>query len=96
MSVGKGNVQVVNIYFLAMFYWPWGQGDRCQGSTNPTLGPRRGFSFELNFSQHRTERGIGGRFLDCNEGFNDWGGRGYDVFVPGKVTKTAPFGERPT
>ena len=25
-----------------------------------------------------------------SEGFNDWGGRGYDDFVPGEVTKTAP------
>ena len=30
------------------------------------------------------------------EGFNDWGGRGYDDFVPGEVTKTAPSGDRPT
>ena len=30
------------------------------------------------------------------EGFNDWGGRGYDDFVPGKVTKTAPSGDRTT
>ena len=28
------------------------------------------------------------------EGFNDWGGRGYDDFVPGEVTKTAPSGMR--
>ena len=27
------------------------------------------------------------------EGFNDWGGRGYDDFVPGEATKTAPSGE---
>ena len=24
-----------------------------------------------------------------SEGFNDWGGRGYDDFVPGEVTKIA-------
>ena len=30
------------------------------------------------------------------EGFNDWGGRGYDDFVPGGVTKTAPSGDRTT
>ena len=30
------------------------------------------------------------------DGFNDWGGRGYDDFVPGEVTKTAPFGDRTT
>ena len=30
------------------------------------------------------------------EGFNDWGGRGYDDFVPGKVTKTAPSGDGTT
>ena len=28
------------------------------------------------------------------EGFNDWGGRGYDDFVPGEVTKTAPSGDK--
>ena len=31
-----------------------------------------------------------------NEGFNDWGGRGYDDFVPGEVTKTAPSGDETT
>ena len=40
------------------------------------------------------------RFLYCSlhatEGFSDWGGRGYDDFVPGEVTKTAPFGDRTT
>ena len=30
------------------------------------------------------------------EGFNDWGGRRYDNFVPGEVTKTAPPGDRTT
>ena len=30
------------------------------------------------------------------EGFNDWGGRGYDDFVPGEVTKTAPSGDEST
>ena len=32
--------------------------------------------------------------ITINEGFNDWGGRGYDDFVPGEVTKTAPSGNR--
>ena len=27
------------------------------------------------------------------EGFDDWGRRGYDDFVPGEVTKTAPSGD---
>ena len=27
------------------------------------------------------------------EGFNVWGGRGYDDFVPGEITKTAPSGD---
>ena len=27
------------------------------------------------------------------KGFNDWGGRGYDDFVPGEVIKTAPSGD---
>ena len=31
-----------------------------------------------------------------SEGFNDCGERGYDDFVPGKVTKTAPSGDRTT
>ena len=30
------------------------------------------------------------------EGFNDWGGRGYNDFVPGEVTKTAPSGDETT
>ena len=30
------------------------------------------------------------------EGFNDWGGRGYDDFVPGEVTKIAPYGDETT
>ena len=30
------------------------------------------------------------------EGFNDRGGRGYDDFVPGEVTKTAPSGDETT
>ena len=31
-----------------------------------------------------------------SEEFNDWGGRGYDDFVPGEVIKTAPFGDETT
>ena len=30
------------------------------------------------------------------EGFNDWGGRGYDDFVPGEVTETPPSGDETT
>ena len=30
------------------------------------------------------------------EGFNDWGGRGYDDYVPEEVTKTAPSGDETT
>ena len=30
------------------------------------------------------------------EGFDDWGGRGYDDFVPGEVTKTTPSGDETT
>ena len=30
------------------------------------------------------------------EGFNDWGGRRYDDFVPWEVTKTAPSGDETT
>ena len=30
------------------------------------------------------------------EGFNDWGGRGYDDFVPGEVTKIIPSGDETT
>ena len=30
------------------------------------------------------------------EGFNDWGGWGYDDFVPGDDTKTAPSGDETT
>ena len=45
-----------------MFQWPWGQGSRCHGSINPTLGPIGTFLYELDFLQHRTERGKGGLF----------------------------------
>ena len=31
-----------------------------------------------------------------DKGFNDWGGRGYDDFVPEEVTKTAPSGDKTT
>ena len=31
-----------------------------------------------------------------DEGFNDWGGRGYDDFVPGEVTKRSPSGDETT
>ena len=33
---------------------------------------------------------------EYGEGFNDWGGRGYYDFIPGKVTKTAPSGDMTT
>ena len=36
----------------------------------------------------------GGR--GAGEGFNDWGGREYDDFVPGEVIKTAPSGDETT
>ena len=44
----------------------------------------------LYFSPEKKEGGGG------VEGFNDWGRRGYDDFVPGEVTKTAPSGDRTT
>ena len=54
-------------------------------------------------SQHGPHRrrgavpGILGRLATHrHEGFNDWGGRGYDDFVPGEVTKTAPSGDETT
>ena len=30
------------------------------------------------------------------EGFNDWGGRENDDFIPGEVTKTTPSGDETT
>ena len=35
-------------------------------------------------------------YNQTNEGYNDWGGRGYDHFVPGEVTKTTPSGDKTT
>ena len=35
-------------------------------------------------------------FSKQSEGFNDWGGRGYDDFVPEEVTKAAPSGDETT
>ena len=43
----------------------------------------------LYATHHRTKPSLA---IPCTEGFNDWGGRGYDDFVPGEVTKTAPPG----
>ena len=40
--------------------------------------------------------GGSGRRGNPPEGFNDWGGRGYDDFVPGEVTKIAPSGDETT
>ena len=37
-----------------------------------------------------------GKLTPTSEGFNDWGGRGYDDFVPGGVIKTAPPGDETT
>ena len=39
---------------------------------------------------------LGDRTPSGREGFNDWGGRGYDDFVPGEVPKTASSGDRTT
>ena len=39
---------------------------------------------------------VRGAPASSTEGFNDWGGRGYDDFVPGEVTKTAPSGDETT
>ena len=36
------------------------------------------------------------KFGSTPEGSNDWGGWGYDDFVPEEVTKTAPSGDRTT
>ena len=33
------------------------------------------------------------KYKCADERFNDWGGRGYDDFVPWEVTKTAPSGD---
>ena len=39
----------------------------------------------------------GRTYVCCGiEGFNDWGGRGYDDFVPGEVIKTAPSEDETT
>ena len=35
-------------------------------------------------------------FAFIREGFNHWGGWGYDDYVPGEVTKTAPSGDETT
>ena len=40
--------------------------------------------------------GLLGPSASRGEGLNDWGGRGYDDFVPGEVTKTAPSGDKTT
>ena len=47
---------------------------------------------EEDAARHRQEKREATRL----EGFNDWGGRGYDDFVPGEVTETAPSGDKTT
>ena len=51
-------------------------------------------------AEHQSELSIpshtGKKPNEVEEGFNDWGGRGCDDFVPGEVTKTAPSGDRTT
>ena len=47
-------------------------------------------AFALTVSANKTET------MCMPEGFNDWGGRGYDDFVPGEVTKISPSGDRTT
>ena len=40
----------------------------------------------------RFSLGMNNEQVDAGEGFNDWGGRGYDDFVPGEVIEIAPSG----
>ena len=44
----------------------------------------------------RTNQRNPGRSVQFSDKFNDWGGRGYDDFVPGEVTKKAPSGDETT
>ena len=58
--------------------------------TTPTYGATR---------SDTTPNTCGTAPMDSNkekEGFNNWGGRGYDDFVPGEVTITAPSGDETT
>ena len=56
--------------------------------------------FKIRVYKRNNEQLIDGSlflfFVDPLEGFNDWGGRGYDDFFPGEVTKTAPSGDETT
>ena len=70
---------------------PEGQKAKYMAALNCTEAsvPAREYVFGLTGANARTgKRG--------EEGFNDWGGRGYGDFVPGEVTKTAPSGNRAT
>ena len=42
------------------------------------------------------QKGRDGDDAIASECSNDWGGRGYDDFIPGEVTKTTPSGDRTT
>ena len=56
------------------------------------LGPRRNEELLCGYHQLLVKA-----LSPREEGFNDCGGRGYDDFVPGEVTKTAaPSGDRTT
>ena len=69
----------------------------CDVTAHVVPGVAHVLQFELlsKFSRESIHRrlvfGVG-----KNEEFNVWGGRGFDDFVPGEVTKTAPSGDGTT
>ena len=81
------------VYLVVEETWPFRERASGQnGSLNPLRMDITLEAVELfrNYLYPRIRR------FCSTEGFNDWGGRGYDDFVPGEVTKTAPFGDETT
>ena len=77
------------LFDIAICFWRGGEreeGGRSSGKMHGT--PQKEGSYSDNY------RGISLVAFAGMEGSNDWGERGYDNFVPGKVTKTAPSGGR--
>ena len=63
MGMGKGNMNMLNIYFDVLQH-AWSQTGYCYVRTpiRNTFRFRRGLCLELDFPQHKTKGGTGDRF----------------------------------
>ena len=58
MSMGEGDIEVVNVNYLTMLQHALIKGGRCQR----TIRLKKGFPPKLDFPQHRANGGRGDRF----------------------------------